>query len=392
MAINKEVYFSNGEGLSHTDLNNLQGFIRSQIFDTLGTLARLDQYTEKPNVSYCWCRGNGGAPIPADNAYYSYATGLTVHNRSGLVFQNIDTDSGNYAPTGDSPDFLAYYVAEDEWLTTLTSNSSGNPRIDIFCIKLDQLAGGAEARDFEDADTELVTTQSTNKRLNVRCQTQVVIGTPAASPTEPATPAGYVKVWSARVNNGATSLAAALVIDYRMPLGIKVVDVNPSDITGLDLGASGGTFRYSGSWTDGASYMGGRQVDVLEAGSAYFIAHAQGVTAQQRLLAVQLLSHDAGASQWVTTLVRINRNSLTTLATPTSDLLPASPGGGTTWRQSTFLTTPYWGNSYQSGHANDVDNAFGSKTTYHEIGLKCDTSAITSGFIDKVRFIFAGGF
>lgn len=79
---------------------------------------------------------------------------------------------------------------------TITDNISGNPRIDVICIKVDPTAT---------PDGE-----ATNVASLV-----AVVGTPAASPTAPATPDHHLKLAEVEVSNGFSSIVNADITDYR---------------------------------------------------------------------------------------------------------------------------------------------------------------------------------
>lgn len=80
---------------------------------------------------------------------------------------------------------------------TITDNTSGNPRIDIICIKVDPTATP------DDEATNVATLVA-------------VEGTPAASPSVPATPDDYLKLAEVAVANGFTSILNADITDTRV--------------------------------------------------------------------------------------------------------------------------------------------------------------------------------
>lgn len=85
---------------------------------------------------------------------------------------------------------------------TITDNISGNPRIDIICIKVDPTAT---------PDGE-----ATNVASLV-----AVVGTPAASPSAPATPDHHLKLAEVEVANGFTSIVNANITDNRVIASIS---------------------------------------------------------------------------------------------------------------------------------------------------------------------------
>lgn len=391
MAIHKEVLFNNGEGLVHTDLNNLQGYIRSQIFDTLGQVARLglggieDQY-RLPSASYCYAIGAGGAPTAIGGSFYG-GSGRTMKNRAGVIFQMIGdaTDQDPGTPSGDSPEFLAYHVEEDELETTFAANASGSDRIDLVCIKLDVVTGDPQTRDIEDATTRVVTTESLYKQSQVRLVKTVVQGTPAGSPVEPAVPSGFVRLAAAYITNGLTDLVANLLRDHRIPIGIKFIDVSCDDVTGSSI-PNPSTFK--GTWSNANSVLGGRNVTALSGGEAYMIAAAKGIGGNQRILGVMLHENSNTAADWTATLQELSYGGASQMENISSDLFLAP--AQLRFSQSSLLDIPIWGNAGRAGHAMDIDAGFDSMTLPFQVGLKLRTTVAPSTSIEFVRFIIAG--
>lgn len=381
----KQMLFNNGEGVDQDDFNNLQGFLRSQLFDTLGVLGRTSPVNAGPSQGLCYAVANGGA-------CYGKALGK-VGNAAGVILQLITAG----AVTGDSPNFQSYYLAQDELLATLAANSSGNPRIDIGVLQLTTVNGNNEMRDIQDATTRFITSVSTPKRANSTCTFQVVQGTPGSSPVAPSVPSGYVQVWSCLVANGfdpsSQSISADSLADYRMPLGTCVRDVIATDC----LAQAIGTWTPTGI-TPG-TYPGTNQIvmapTALSGGViATMLLNAHDVTANHRLIAINVQSMHTNTTAWQAEVIRTDPAGLTNLDTITpSDLFPATSGTGVnSWKQ-TIITNPIWGNAFAAGYAEDYANPdvaiYGQR---FDLGILISTiaSATDQGLI-KVRFIFAGG-
>lgn len=81
----------------------------------------------------------------------------------------------------------------------ITANGSGNPRIDLICIKIDPAASAG--------------IQGVGAVSIV-----AVAGTPAGSPVAPATPANHLALAQVAVANGATSIVNANITDVRQQL------------------------------------------------------------------------------------------------------------------------------------------------------------------------------
>ena len=80
---------------------------------------------------------------------------------------------------------------------TITDNTSGNPRIDIICVEVDTAA-------------------TPNANANNVATLVAVAGTPAGSPSVPATPANYLKLAEVAVANGFASILNASITDKRV--------------------------------------------------------------------------------------------------------------------------------------------------------------------------------
>ncbi len=213
-----EVLFNEGEGLEHGDLNNIQRYMKVAIQDHMfGEMAR--DFMGAPLI--------GGSTetvvfVPHVNNAFPVSGVMTITNTEGTVCQWVDEQD----PNGEEPMFLACHLENDDLLFTLDDNTSGNPRIDGVYIKLSHDEGGAEDRDFEDAITSAVTTVSTNKKYQIKLESQVVTGTAAATPALPSTPAGYavycyVAVPTGSTLAGLTAITTAQISDMRMPFRIK---------------------------------------------------------------------------------------------------------------------------------------------------------------------------
>lgn len=134
-------------------LNNIQDFIvasRNNAFDALDASYGLTSSSilGKPRMEAC---------VPAPSG------ARQVAQTAGWLLQY------------DGSDILGRYFAEDTLLTTTSIGDGTHPRIDLICVKLTRSATGAFSADYTK---------------------QVVEGTPAATPSYPAVPAGYA-IWCA---------------------------------------------------------------------------------------------------------------------------------------------------------------------------------------------------
>lgn len=214
MSIAKTVLFNDGEGLDHNDLNNAQRFLQAHVNDLLiRQRMRVASGVAIANTDgKCYALG-AGAGIKTT------ATALRSSNRAGVVAQLPSTSAVN----GDDPRALLYYLADDELLTNHDAADATLDRWDIVCIKLDQVEGSSESRDFKDATTGVLSSASVNKQRAVALTKQVVKGANAAAGTavEPAIPSGYAK-WAAVFIPAAfasTFSVSTHLRDYRVPIG-----------------------------------------------------------------------------------------------------------------------------------------------------------------------------
>jgi len=402
MARFKEVLFNDGEGVDLADFNNLQRFLRSQLHDTFGVIARIDDVVRNGtdiaphnDAPYIFCVAHSGAPYPG-------ASARQITNLPGVIYQQ----TGSGIISGDDPEFTSYYLAQGEMLSTLAIGDATNPRWDILSVKIDHLAGDSESRAFEDATTHVVTSQSMNKRRNVRLQFQITQGTPAADPAEPVTPAGYSKVCAILVpaNHNAV-IDPANIVDYRLPIGLSTYEITAAELATNKMST---VTAASVNWTVGgfAGGFGAYGFAQAAASGQDVIALVRDVPSNtRRLLEIRLGSYNSSPSHFAITLNRYqldNAGGETALAagidhglgTLTADLLPASPSGSGNVKTKSFLDLPYWANGYRSGYAKQESGVGGSDsaTQFQRLGLKLAASVFSDNrFIGPIRFVFAGG-
>lgn len=152
---------------------------------------------------------NGGIPDVAGGQLLVHEAGspdMEVIVDQGVVY--IPNDSFDYTDS-DSIRFWEAVVGGTSGSRTLaiSSNSSGQTRIDIVCVEIDP---GAEPDEFASNIAELV----------------VIEGTPGAG--VPATPAFRVKLAEVTVANGATEITDANINDTREQLRIFSRFLTPS--------------------------------------------------------------------------------------------------------------------------------------------------------------------
>jgi hypothetical protein len=245
----KQVLFNDGQGLTHTDLNDLTRFLESKIWDQiLHSLIGNTTYTAFNGTNgRDPCFGGQDGTDHASNLAYCLTPGAAylrqgsstakIQIAPGTLLQKVGTLDGN------DPKLIAFTFAGTEEFT-LTSGDATNPRVDLLQMKLEYVNADSQSRDFEDAATRVVTSTAMNVKRRVQCTISVKIGTPAASPTIPDPDSGYVPVgyalvgatWNAAGSDkpsfgqiGEIALGAHVTIaDLRMPIRVKGYTIDPS--------------------------------------------------------------------------------------------------------------------------------------------------------------------
>lgn len=249
MSIFKTVLLNNGQGLDHTDLNNMQRFSDARLNDQIlrelrrqvhmlsadmsgsepeGSWRQLDIESDK----YIWAlTGGGGFARP------STSVALTTVARAGTIYQWTDV------PDGTDPKFLAYTLDDAEFTLLHGVGHATLDRIDLIEVQLSYVDGTLESRDFEDSSTGVVTSQSMNTTRRVQCSAQIKAGTPAASPLYPTPTAGYgvlAAVYVPATHNAV--FARTDFIDTRIPIGAKIYDVPAFN---MDIGGQAAASRWA---------------------------------------------------------------------------------------------------------------------------------------------------
>jgi hypothetical protein len=237
MSVRKELLYNDGEGLDFNDLNNAQRYMRSALYDgVLGYLARQHELDNNygPTLNgpqSLRILGNSLAPsITGSSLVVTVGKGTCgQHNAGGM--------STSGATVGDDVNFIWHDFDTSVETATFTSGaaSGSNPRWDILQAKIDHTTGAAETRDFEDATTHALSSVSFDKERQTRLTMSIKAGTAAGSPTEPDPDSGYVKLFAWRIETSATAITAANFRDYRMPVGLRIID-----ITGRLMARTGG--------------------------------------------------------------------------------------------------------------------------------------------------------
>lgn len=160
-----------------------------------------------------WLFRDGAAGVPRSG--FPGVDDCKVSINAGLVLE-VAKGVGFYYDSAETDAFDTHYkpiwVPAVDVLDTLAAHDATNPRIDIVCLA-PAVAGDESASVYVRNPTTRVTTTTTiTTRSTPSYAVSVVTGTPAAAPTAPATPSGYLKIADVYVPAAA---GAVTVIDAR---------------------------------------------------------------------------------------------------------------------------------------------------------------------------------
>jgi hypothetical protein len=168
----------------------------------------------------------------SDSFKVNYASPTSVTVNAGLGMQY---DSSAASP---EPSQRPLYRSTAATLN-LTAPDGANPRIDIVVCKYGTSDEITDTRNYKDAGTLVVSAQSFVLQKDKYAELLVVTGTPAGSPTTPATPTGYIKLATLTVPAVVGMSGSGNVTDNRslMPLGSSTT-INTLGYTRLTAGAA----------------------------------------------------------------------------------------------------------------------------------------------------------
>jgi hypothetical protein len=141
----------------------------------------------------------------------SKASSLTVNLNAGSAFYYDSTQ------TGYEPKYREIY-SSTALTATISTPHATLPRWDIVCIAPQTSITATAQRYVKTGGTGPIVQQTINKISENTVSLQVVAGTPNASPTVPATPAGYIKLSEVYVTAVSGIVNASDVWDRRTVL------------------------------------------------------------------------------------------------------------------------------------------------------------------------------
>lgn len=239
------VLFSDGEGITLTDLHAMQRNIHAMLTDQL--LQSQVAGVAIAGITQPDFGGQNGTNVPTLWAYAispgaAYLRQGSANNKiqiaPGTLLQKIANSDGQ-----GSSLVPFWFDGSSAGEFTLTNGDATNPRVDLLQMKLAYISDTPTSRDFEDAVSRAKSTNlMTVTRRRVQCTLSVKAGTPAVSPVIPDPDAGFVPVSTVVVGNGWTTAGNApifgadtaatnnaVVHDQRMPLGVVIDRVAPSN-------------------------------------------------------------------------------------------------------------------------------------------------------------------
>lgn len=333
----QEVLFNDGEGIDLADLNNAQRFTRAQLWDlVVGGHARSSEAVYGASTSRLHAIGPAAAPVAS-------VTSRTVTAISdGTLAQRIPFVTID----GADPKLIAYHAIAAELTTTFDVGDATHPRIDLISVRLEHIGtdvADEEARIFKNYSTGGLSTMNLVKRRKVRMTKTVTKGTPAASPTTPATPSGHVAWCTVLVPASHNAVIdPANIRDHRYPIGFDAL-VQPVD------GLGGGVWAAAG-WSTLGSTPGIQSTGT----SPVYIRPSLRLKHSARLSSIGIMGLLTGCT---VQLVRQNVDNTSSAGGETvlADLSSAFTGGGnqlySTDESHANWSRPIWGNGFTAGLA-----------------------------------------
>ncbi len=184
--------FNDGQELSYVDFNAIGPAIQKELYDRicLELVGRVED------------------GFFDDSMKVEFATSTSVTVKAGAGFQ-LDNTQVSPEPMRR----LLYNAAQAT--KNLAAADATHPRKDIICVKAALVTELTGSRRYKDPGTSAITTETMVLQKEWEADIIAVTGTPAASPSPPATPAGYLRIALCTVNAVTGMAGAADVTDER---------------------------------------------------------------------------------------------------------------------------------------------------------------------------------
>lgn len=223
MGANSHLHFNLGEGINHADFTGLRDTLLKAMDDRrymFGAAVVLDP--DDYGLTYAL----GGSQQLVEGAWTSAITTATGNRNVNLGPGMLWLNGGGGTPPGDQDDTFRDFVGLIWPGETVTlAASAGGDRWHLLSIPRETLfaADGAESRDFMDAVTRALSSQSLDKRMAAAPVLTVTVGAYAGG--VPATPSGHAALAAVKIRDAAAGVAVGGaselytdVLDYTMPL------------------------------------------------------------------------------------------------------------------------------------------------------------------------------
>lgn len=123
---------------------------------------------------------------------------FSVASGYGLYYDSSALGSDEFGPNGYLP-----VVVDAAFADALDAHDGSNPRIDIVCVAPAYVDDQSATRNVKNPTTGVISSTSISQRRRYGYAYQIVTGTPAAEPSPPAVPSGYMEIGRARVPAGS---------------------------------------------------------------------------------------------------------------------------------------------------------------------------------------------
>lgn len=196
----KRANFTAGVEVIIQDLNRISSLLEKNLYDR--AVSALTQIDKRPGGETAWY---------IDNAFFCERTDSdTITVKAGLGFQKVTGGDAS------EPEIRPLYLDSDHTIDFVAPAS--NPRIDLICVRADSLDADSENRRTKASEFSAIVEES---RATAKAWTptfNVVEGTPAAAPTAPSVPSGYVVIAEVTVDDSTTITNQAAISDERIQL------------------------------------------------------------------------------------------------------------------------------------------------------------------------------
>lgn len=223
MGANAHMNFELGEGINHADFTDGREMLIKAIDDRrymYGAALALDPSDYAQNYAF------GGSQQLVEGAWTAGITTSTANRNVNLAPGMLWLNGGGGSAPQDLGDTEHCFIGLIWGGETVTlAASSGGDRWHLLSIPRESLyvAGGSESRDFMDAVTRALSSQSVDKRVTAAPVLTVTVGAYAGG--VPATPSGHAALAAVKIRNGAAGVAVGGVselytdvIDYTSPI------------------------------------------------------------------------------------------------------------------------------------------------------------------------------